>query len=104
MTQNLYRRRHLMIHIIIYLNKDKENVEVILEGCTVVYFTGYLAHICLNNVSCNSCKLQLITDTDINNKDQLFIVNKNFENIKTNGLKSPSKKLVELVICAIDIF
>jgi hypothetical protein len=49
----------------------------------------------------------LITDTDINNKDQLFIIHKNyenFENIKTNGLKSPSKKLVELIICKIDIF
>uniref|UniRef100_A0A2S2NPA0 Transposable element P transposase n=1 Tax=Schizaphis graminum TaxID=13262 RepID=A0A2S2NPA0_SCHGA len=86
------------------LNKDKENVEVTLEDCTVVYFAGYLAHICLNNFNCNSCKLQLITDTDINNKDQLFIINKNFENIKTNGLKSPSKELVELIICAIDIF
>lgn len=86
------------------LNKDNEKVEVTLEECTVVYFAGYLAHICLNNFNCNSCKLQLITNTDINNKDQLFLINKNFENIKTNGLKPPSKKLVELVICAIDIF
>jgi hypothetical protein len=77
------------------LNKDTQKVEVTLEDCTVVYFAGYLAHICLKKFNCNSCESQLITDTDINNKDQLFITHKNyenFENIKTNGLKSPLKK------------
>lgn len=89
------------------LSKEKEKMDVTLEDCTIVYFAGYLAYICLNNFDCNSCVIQLITDTNINNKDQLFIINKTFsnvKNIKTNGLKSPSKKLVELVTCAIYIF
>jgi hypothetical protein len=64
------------------LNKDTEKVEVTLEDCTIVYFVRYLAHICLEKFNCNSSESQLITDTDINNKDQLFINHKSYENFE----------------------
>lgn len=81
-------------------------VNVTSEHCTIVYFSGYLAHINMKKFDCNNCRLELLTDTLINDKDQLLIINKLFScvgKIENEWLQSPSQKLVDLVNCALNI-
>ncbi|KAL4126427.1 hypothetical protein QTP88_010649 [Uroleucon formosanum] len=77
------------------LSLDCSPIPASLETCTVVYFSGYLANKCLEKFKCVDCYSNLITEKDLNDKNQLLLTYKTFDNIFTNtkGLKMPSSIL-----------
>uniref|UniRef100_A0A1Y1LUZ2 Uncharacterized protein n=1 Tax=Photinus pyralis TaxID=7054 RepID=A0A1Y1LUZ2_PHOPY len=73
--------------------------EVTLEDCATVYFAGYLAKKCIDKYKCNGCGQLLISQDQLNEKNQLLIVKKMYDNklVTSVGLRSPSAVLVDIV-------
>lgn len=93
---------------------DKEEKEpqnetsINLEKCSTIYYVGYLAKKCLDKFQCKQCQIFLLKSSeDLDDKDQLLIVNKTFENIDLNAyfcLKAPSENLVQFVTICLNVF
>ncbi|KAL4126559.1 hypothetical protein QTP88_010780 [Uroleucon formosanum] len=85
---------------------DFSPIPISLETCSLVYFSGYLANKCLEKFKCVDCQSNLITDKDLNDKNQLLITYKTFENILTDtkGLKMPSSILLTISNICLTIF
>ncbi|CAI6356302.1 unnamed protein product [Macrosiphum euphorbiae] len=88
------------------LSLDCSPIPASLETCTVVYFSGYLANKCLEKFKCVDCYSNLITEKDLNDKNQLLLTYKTFDNIFTNtkGLKMPSSILLKISNICLAIF
>lgn len=84
-----------------------DEAEVCLEDCSVTYFSGYLAKVCIAKFNCEQCKLELITKKDLDNKKELLILYKTYENVNVNddsGLKTPSRELQKVVDISLKVF
>jgi len=61
-----------------------------------------------NLINCEKCQNYLVkSNTTLDNKDQLLILNKTFEHIELNsdsGLKAPSENLEKFVIICLNVF
>jgi len=79
-----------------------------LEKCSQVYYAGYLAKKCLEKFHCEQCQTYLVnSNTTLDNKYQLLILNKAFEHIELNsdsGLKAPSENLEKFIIICLNVF
>lgn len=89
---------------------DTNNVKplITLEDCSVVYFSGYLAHKCIAKFNCENCKNSLLTNKDINDKKQMLLLNKNYTTSEVDcnesGLKAPSTEFNNVINKALNIF
>jgi len=88
------------------LSLDCSPIPASLETCTVVYFSGYLANKCLEKFKCVDCYSNMITEKDLNDKNQLLLTYKTFDNIFTNtkGLKMQSSILLKISNICLAIF
>lgn len=77
-----------------------------LECCATVYFTGYLAFKCLKNFSCDNCEKNLTTCNNLNDQTQLLLTFKmfNVNGSPNQGLKVPSKILIDIANICLNIF
>ncbi|KAF0718930.1 Transposable element P transposase, partial [Aphis craccivora] len=55
--------------------------DIKLKDCSVTYFSGYLAYKCGKKFNCNDCNTHLTTKRDLNDKNQLLLVHKNYSDI-----------------------
>lgn len=79
--------------------------DITIEDCSVTYFSGYLAYKCDKKFNCNDCNTHLTTKRDLNDKNQLLLVHKNYSDIdKDTGLKAPSVELKNVIDHALEIF
>jgi len=69
----------------------------------VTYFAGYLALKCIKQFNCEYCKDQLIIEKDLNDKNQILIINKNYSYINM-GLKLPAKIFNDIIDSILNIF
>lgn len=51
--------------------------DISLEGCSVIYFAGYLGKKCVHNFKCGSCQRSLLDDTHVSDDDNILIFYKN---------------------------
>lgn len=58
----------------------KTNV-MTLENCSVTYFSGYLAYKCNNKFNCDDCNTNLTTKKNLNEKNQILLLCKNYSEI-----------------------
>lgn len=74
-----------------------------LECCATVYFAGYLAFKCLKNFNCEK---NLTICNNLNDQNQLLITFKmfNVNGPPTQGLKAPSKILIDIANICLKIF
>ena len=86
------------------VNTDN-NTDVTLEDCSVTYFAGYLGYKCMKKFNCNHCQLELFTNKNLNDKKQLFLLNKNYISINNeSGLKAPSNNFNNVINKILNIF
>jgi len=79
--------------------------DITLEDCSVTYFSGYLAYKCTKKFICNDCNEHLTTKRDLNDKNQLLLVHKNYSDIdEKTGLNTPSDELKNIIDHALEIF
>jgi len=77
--------------------EDLNTISVTLDDCSVTYFASYLAFKCIKKFNCEYCKGELIIEKDLNDKNQMLIINKNYSSF-INSLKAPT----EMLNCIID--
>ncbi|CAI6369764.1 unnamed protein product [Macrosiphum euphorbiae] len=85
----------------------KEEEPITLEDCSVLYFAGYLAHRCIAQFNCTNCINYLLTNKNIDDKNQLLLLNKNYTYLEIQndiGLKAPSKDFNNIINKALTIF
>jgi len=77
-----------------------------LEDCSVTYFAGYLAYKCIKKFNCHFCQNIFLTSKDLNEKNQILLINKNYSSFENNntGLKAPSISFNEIINHSLDIF
>jgi DNA transposase THAP9 len=86
---------------------NPEFISPSLETCTIVYYAGYLANKCINKFKCDNCRLNLITEKNLNDETQLLLAFKTFDDIENNiekGLKMPTSTLLEITDICLSIF
>ena len=66
------------IDTVLSVQENLNTIPVTLEDCSVTYFAGYLALKCIKKFNCEYCKDQLIIEKDLNDKNQILIINKNY--------------------------
>lgn len=78
----------------------------LLETCSEVYFSGYLAKKCLIKFMCTDCQSHLIRPNhELNNEQQLLVMYKTYDHVgPMQGLKAPSEKLLNISKMCFDIF
>ncbi|KAE9528673.1 hypothetical protein AGLY_012248 [Aphis glycines] len=83
--------------------EDLNTISVTLEDYSVTYFAGYLAFKCIKKFNCEYCKGELIIEKDLNDKNQMLIINKNYSSFNT-GLKAPTEMLNSIIDTILNIF
>jgi len=77
-------------------NAEIKNPEepITLEDSLVLYFAGYFAHRCIAQFNCTNCINYLLTNKNIDDKNQLLLLNKNytFRNSKRYRIESTIKR------------
>lgn len=61
-----------------------------LESCSVVYFAGYLVKKCLDKFKCNDCRVNLQSNEDLSDDQELLNFFKNYNIQNPSALKTPS--------------
>lgn len=85
--------------------EDTQSNKVILEDCSVTYFSGYFAYMCDKQFNCNHCPNILQTNQNLSDKNQLLLINKNYSSFKNDiGLKALSIFFNKIINCLLDIF
>jgi len=83
----------------------EKNTIITLEDCSVIYFSGYLAYKCIKKFNCEVCKVNLTSEKNLNNKNQILLIYKNYPDInKDAGLMAPSISLNNVIDRALNIF
>jgi len=85
-----------LIDTVVSVPENLNTIPVTLEDCSVTYFAGYLALKCIKKFNCEYCKDQLIIEKDLNDKNQILIINKNYSSFNT-GLKAPAKIFNDII-------
>jgi len=86
-------------------HKTEKNESITLEDCSVTYFSGYLAYKCTEKFNCEMCKKSLVTTKNMNSKNQLLILFKNYPDTnKDGGLKAPTEYFNSIIDRALYIF
>jgi hypothetical protein len=84
---------------------EKVNKTITLEDCSVTYFSGYLAYKCLKKFNCIECKINLIIEKNLNDKNQILLIHKNYSDIeKYTGLMAPSNQLNHIIDRTLSMF
>jgi hypothetical protein len=74
---------------------------VTLEVCAARYFAGYVAYVCQNRFSCESCKADMIKpNQQMERREELFMFYKAFQNRARDELGSLCAPTEEMVIVA----
>ncbi|KAL4121023.1 hypothetical protein QTP88_013608 [Uroleucon formosanum] len=90
-------------YIDVLVPEDLNSISVTLGDCSVTYFAGYLAFICIKKFSCENCKSDLIMEKDLNEKNQILIIKKNYSLFDT-GLMAPTKIFNYIIDNILNIF
>jgi len=80
---------------------------ITLEDCSVVYFAGYLVKKCIAKFNCSYCISHLMTNKNIDDQKQFFLLFKNYTMYETgnsSGLKAPSNYFNQIINKALSIF
>ncbi|KAE9521917.1 hypothetical protein AGLY_017724 [Aphis glycines] len=86
-------------------NTKKINESITLEDCSVTYFSGYLAYKCIKKFNCIECKINLIIEKSLSDKNQILLIHKNYYDIeKYTGLMAPSNQLNHIIDRTLSIF
>nr|CAI5856161.1 unnamed protein product [Callosobruchus analis] len=70
--------------------------DTILEDCSVTYFAGYLAKKLLETFECHYCRKNFIGEKMLNDKQQLLLLNKNYDINDKFHLRVLTKKLIKI--------
>lgn len=60
-----------------------------MEGCSVVYFAGYLGKKCVDHFKCTACQKSLLDDTSVSDDNNVFLFYKNYNINNPISLKKP---------------
>ncbi|KAL4126514.1 hypothetical protein QTP88_010736 [Uroleucon formosanum] len=78
---------------------------IILEDCSVTYFAGYLIYKCYKKFNCQNCQNNLQTNKNLNDKNQLLLINKNYSSCQNDiALKAPSINFNKIINRVLEIF
>lgn len=86
-------------------HKTEKNKSITLEDCSVTYFSGYLAYKCIDKFNCEMYKKSLVTTKNMNSKNQLLILLKNYPDTnKDGGFKAPTEYFNSITDRPLSIF
>ncbi|KAL4148879.1 hypothetical protein QTP88_003024 [Uroleucon formosanum] len=78
---------------------------ITLEDCSVTYFAGYLIYKCYKKFNCQNCQNNLQTNKNLNDKNQLLLINKNYSSCQNDiALKAPSINFNKIINRVLEIF
>lgn len=78
--------------------------KITVKDCSVTYFAGYVAYKCNEQFNCHHCRNNLQTDNNLNDKNQLLLINKNYSVQTDFILKEPSISFNKIINRILDIF
>lgn len=71
----------------------------------MTYFSGYLAYKCIKKFNCIECKINLIVEKSLSDKNQILLIHKNYSDIeKHTGLMALSDQLNHVIDRTLSIF